>query len=184
MNLSKKISRYITKLLLTIIIMLITLIFIKKSNNFRELFYNNVYEKTFSFVNINNIYNKLFGFPIPFLDYLTNNTKSVFNEKIVYSNKENYNGSVKLTVENNYLVPSIQKGMVIFLGDKNDKKNTIIISQTDGIEVWYTNVTNININLYDYVEKGTIIGNTISNELILTFKKDGKDLDYNEYFKD
>ncbi len=84
-------------------------------------------------------------------------------------------------VANNYLVPSLESGMVVFIGDKDNYPNTIIIEQVNGINVWYSNIENINVNLYDYIDKGTLLGSTINDELYLVYKKDGKTLDYNDY---
>ena len=41
---------------------------------------------------------------------------------------------------------------------------------------------NINVELYDYIEKGTIIGNS-NNKLYLEFSKDGKVVSYEPYIK-
>ena len=45
--------------------------------------------------------------------------------------------------------------------------------------MWYGNLSNINVKLYDYIEKGTLIGNC-NKTLYLIHKKDGKVLDYGE----
>ena len=173
--------KYIIKCLITIIITLFLLILLKKDNNFKSNFYKEVYEKNFSFAVLNNYYEKLFGFPIPFIDNLDNSINPVFSEKLVYKEKEEYLDGVKFTVSDNYLVPVIESGMVVFIGDKENFKNTVIVSQVDGIDAWYTNVTNINVDMYDYVSKGSFLGNTINDELILTFKKDGNKVDYIKY---
>ena len=39
---------------------------------------------------------------------------------------------------------------------------------------------NINVELYDYVEEGTLIGN-VKNKLYLVYRKNGEKVDYNEY---
>lgn len=107
----------------------------------------------------------------------------MFNEKIEYKEANKFKDGVKLTVDNNYLVPVLESGLVVFVGDKDNYKNTIIIQQVNGVDVWYSNVTNSNLKLYDYVEKGSLVGETIKNELVLIFKKDGKIQDYKEYLK-
>lgn len=175
--------KYISKCLITVILTLITLIALKWNKEFRSIFYKEVYEKSFSFVEANKYYEKIFGSPIPFIDLLKIETLPVFKEQLVYKSKEDYLDGVKLGVDENYLVPALETGMVVFIGDKDDLPNTVIISQINGIDVWYTNVTNLNVNVYDYVEKGSFLGNTIGNNLILSFKNDKGKLDYNEYIK-
>ncbi len=71
----------------------------------------------------------------------------------------------------NYLVPALNSGIVVFLGDKEDYGNTVIIQQTDGTDVWYGNVDNASVKMYDYVESGSLIGEVTDEKLYLLFKK-------------
>ena len=79
------------------------------------------------------------------------------------------------------MVPIIESGVVVFIGEKENYGNTIIIEQIDGIDTFYGNVKINNIKLYDYVEKGELLGETKDNTLYLVFQKDGKSLNYKEY---
>ncbi len=169
------------RFLITILLTVATLIILKKYPNLKDKFYNEVYEKNISFASINHFYKNIFGSPIPFSDYFESKTKPVFNEKLTYYKSEEYQDGVKLIVDKNYLVPSLESGMVVFIGDKDNYPNTIIVEQVNGINVWYSNIENINVDLYDYIDKGTLLGSTINDELYLVYKKDGKVLDYNDY---
>lgn len=169
------------KILFIILLTISTLIILKKYPNLKETFYKEVYEKNISFATINNYYKNIFGGPIPFSDYFEDKLKPVFNEKLSYYKSKDYLDGVKLTVDNNYLVPSFESGMVVFVGDKENYPNTVIIDQINGVSVWYSNIENITVNLYDYVDKGVLIGSTINDELNLVYKKDGEILDYNDY---
>lgn len=169
------------KILFIILLTISTLIILKKYPNLKETFYKEVYEKNISFATINNYYKNIFGSPIPFSDYFEDKLKPVFNEKLSYYKSKDYLDGVKLTVDNNYLVPSFESGMVVFVGDKENYPNTVIIDQINGVSVWYSNIENITVNLYDYVDKGVLIGSTINDELNLVYKKDGEILDYNDY---
>ena len=60
---------------------------------------------------------------------------------------------------------------------------TIIIQQSDGIDVWYSNLSNKNVNLYDYVEDNQVIGEAKDNTLYMQFQKDGVEIDYKEVIK-
>ena len=162
------------KLLFTIILTLICLILIKKNNNFKNMFYKKIYEDSFNFGYVNKLYKNYLGSILP----LKIDTKPVFNEELSIISKERYLDGVKVKTNNN-LIPSIKEGLVIYIGDKDNYGNTIIISGSDGIDIWYSNIKNINVKLYDYIEKGTLLGE--SNELILVYKKDGEVLDYNDY---
>ena len=79
-----------------------------------------------------------------------------------------------------YAVPAIKEGMVVFVGEKEKYGKTIIISGTDGIDIWYSNI-NSNVKLYDYIEKGKIVGEAIDSKIYLLFKKDKQILNYEEY---
>ena len=45
----------------------------------------------------------------------------------------------------------------------------VIVETVDGIDIWYGNLSNINVKLYDYIDKGSLIGNC-NNTLFLVHK--------------
>ncbi len=177
------IYRYLCKILLVVFLTLIALIFLKKDTQFKTDFYKYVYNSHFSFATFNQLYQKYMGSPMPFKDLFDKNTTSVFNEKIVYKETNIYKDGVELKVDKNYMVPALESGLVVFIGDKDDYKNTVIVQQVNGIDVWYSNLSVNNLKLYDYVEKGSLIGEVKSDSLYMVFKKDGKALDYKNYIK-
>lgn len=87
---------------------------------------------------------------------------------------------VSLKVSSDYLVPVINGGLVVFVGEKEGYGKVIIIEQEDGIDCWYGNLDNVNVNLYDYVEKGSLLG-SVSEELYLVFKNKGEIVSYEKY---
>lgn len=174
------IFKFINQLCITIILTLLTLIILKSNSNLKQGFYKNVYENNFSFSEVNELYKKYFGSSIPFKDFLVS-TKPAFNEKLTYTEANVYNDGVKLTVEDKYLVPNQLSGLVVFIGLKEEYGNTVIIQQANGIDLWYGNIEEINVKLYDYVEKGELIGNTKDTNLYLVYKKDGEVLNYEDY---
>lgn len=180
-NKKTNIPIFFSKILITIILTLTTLIVLKNNNKYKTLFYKEVYEKNISFATINELYQKYFGSPLPFKDLFKDDTKMVFSENLQYSEQNKYLDGVKLTVENNYLVPILESGMVVFIGEKEGYGNTVIIQQMDGIDVWYGNLDTVNVKLYDYVEKGNLLGEVSSKELYLVFKKNGEVLKYEEH---
>lgn len=165
----------ISKILIVVIITLSILIGLKVSKRFNKFFYKNIYETSIPFMKINNWYEKNFG-TLPFKDKDT----PVFKEKLVYSSYEKYLDGVKLNVDNNYLVPSIGTGLVLFIGEEENYGNTVIVSLNTGIDVWYSNI-NESIKLYDYVKEGELIGTSKDSTIYLVFKKDGNILNYEEY---
>ena len=114
-----------------------------------------------------------------------NNKKSedtqVFLNTINYQNIENYKNGVKLTVNPGEAISAISGGIVVFIGDKDDLGSTVIIQGNDGVDIWYSNITDTDIVVYDYIESGKIIGTASSEYIYLTLKEDGKYLNYEEY---
>ena len=78
-------------------------------------------------------------------------------------------------------MPALESGIVVYIGDKDNYGHTIIIQQVNGIDLWYVGVNNSNLKLYDYIEKGSLIGEALSNDIYLVYKKDGKVLNYEDY---
>ena len=109
--------------------------------------------------------------------------KKVFNEKLEYTNLSTYNKGVKLLLKNNNIVPIIKSGIVIFVGDKENMGKTVIINGSDGIDIWYGNLSNINVKLYDYVEENQLLGEAKDNQLYMLFQRDGVEVDYKEVLK-
>lgn len=166
------------KFLLLIVLTLLTLILLK-NDQFKINFYKYVYQDNISFAKINKWYQDKFGSALPFSKYFED-IAPVFNEKLNYTEANKYKDGVSLLVEDNYLVPALDSGIVIFIGEKEGYGNTIIIQQENGIDLWYSNLKEINLKLYDYVKDGSLIGISNSN-LYLVFHKDGEVIDYQEY---
>lgn len=177
-----KSANYVTKILCTIIITLTCLIGVKKSSTFKDIFYKNIYENNFSFATINNLYEKYFGSTLPLENMFSSKTEPVFSENFTFISKEDYQDGTKFTVSNQYLMPTLESGMVVFIGEKEGYGNTIIIQQVDGVDIWYSNVTS-NVKLYDYIEKGDVLGEVSGDFLYMVIKKDGTNIKYEEYTK-
>ena len=177
--LKKEIKVFLNKLLISIIIFLTALISVKKTPTLKPVLKDKIYEDSFKFITIKNFYEKYFG------DFLSNKvskeTTSVFNEKLSFQKINRYKDGVELTVNENYLVPVIESGIVVYIGEKEDYGYTVIVEQVNGIDVSYSNINPIDIKIYDYVEKGTLLGETKNNNLYLVFQKNGEYLDYKKY---
>ena len=78
-------------------------------------------------------------------------------------------------------IQTLNSGIVVFIGEKEHYNNTIIIQGIDGVDIWYGNVTNVSVNLYDYVEKNTLLGSAMEDHIYFVLQKEGQYLDYEEY---
>lgn len=177
-----KLKIFLIKLLIVLIIVILGSIIVKNDSSIKNKVYKYIYNTNFSFSTIKKIYNEHIGNIIPFQNVF--NEKKVFSEKLKYKTLNVYNKGVKLTLEDNYAIPCIKGGIVIFVGEKENIGNTIIVQQSDGIDAWYGNLSNINLKLYDYIEDNSIIGEAKNNELYLMFQKDGVDVNYKDVLKE
>lgn len=172
---------YAIKVLVTVVITLGIFIALKSNMHFKTEFYRYVYDTNFNFASVNQLYKKYVGSDIPFQNLFVSKTKEVFDEKLKYSDAHIYKDGVELTVDASYLVPVQQSGIVVFIGEKEGYGNCVIVQQVDGVDLWYGNINQANVKLYDYVEKGTLLGETKDKKLYLVYKKEGKVLDYKTY---
>lgn len=177
----KYLKGLISRILITIIFVLGSIIYTNINSDNKKLYKKYVLENSLSFTKINNLYNDLFG-EIDFIKKNKDNSKPAFNN-ISYTNIENYKNGVKLNVSPNETISVITSGIVVYIGEKEELGNTIIIQGNDGVDIWYSNLTDTNIKVYDYIESGTILGTSNSNEVYLTLLKDGKYMNYEEYIK-
>lgn len=181
-NVKKPILSFINKILVCFILFLTLLIIVKTKPELKDKIYDKIFNSNFSFATINKWYKEKFGSILPIDEIIpSTDTVSVFNESLKYNEDCLYKDGVKLTVEDDYLVPVLQSGTIVFIGEKENYGKTIIIQQVDGIDVWYSNVSTDGVKLYDYVEKGALLGETNGNILYLVFQKEGKFLNYKDY---
>lgn len=182
----EKIIKYLRSIILrslTVIVLFLILAIICKSNvKYKDTIVTNIYEKNLSFAKIKKIYTKYLGGIIP-LDKISEEITPVFNESLEYTNDTIYQDGAKLEVIDKYLVPTIEEGLVVFIGEKDNYGNVVIIEGIDGIDIWYGNMETTSVKLYDYVEKSTYLGQTKNNNLYLVYSKDGKFLNYKEYLE-
>ncbi len=175
---SKYISNLFTRTLLSIILVLAVAIFINISDANLLTFKNNFFNETLAFTKINSLYAKYFGDIIP--DKVNkNNALPVFDGKN-YSNIEHVDNSYVFTLTSN-TYSFLESGVVVFVGDKDNLGKTIIIQGIDGVDIWYSNISNCNVTMYDYVEKGSIVGEFSDSKAVLTFMENGEYTNYEKY---
>lgn len=176
-KLKRKIKSFINKVLISIIILLIGLIINKRNPSFSKKINKKLFEENINFIKLKKTYNKYFG------KYIgeTKQVEDVFTEKMNYKSKSIYKDGVKLEVESGYLIPAIESGIVVYEGEKEGYGYTVIVEQINGINVWYSNINPKDIKMYDYINKGDLIGEAKDKKIYLLFEQKGKFLDYKKY---
>ena len=178
---NKYIRNLITRILISLIIFISIGIIIKIDIRNKDYINKYIYNDSIKFTKINNWYQNKFGKLIP---KNTINTELVFkNDNIYKNNYEKYYDGIKINDLKDNPVSILYGGIVVYIGNKDNYNNTVIIQGNDGIDYWYGNIDNISINLYDYLDKDTIIGNAKGDYIYLVLEKEGKYLNYEEYLK-
>ena len=173
-----KIIKHVNRIMFLTVICLLSLIILKVNPSLKNKVYQKVFENNISFAQINNIYQKYLGSALPFKK---EDAKVVSSENLEYKQAKKYKDGVKLTLNEDYLIPSISSGLIIYAGEKDGYGNTIILQRPDNVEVWYCNLESTSVSLYDYVKQTSTIGKAKNNILYMVFVKDGKKLDYKKY---
>lgn len=179
-TLSKFLFTILIKSLIVVLLFLSSMIFIRQNDKNKRMFKEKVYNNSLSFAKIYNLYSKYLGDALPFKDTIKDDTKKVSNEKITYSSIKKEGDGYLLVVPSNYTLQSIKSGIVIEVKKDDKYKNIVKIQDKSGVNITYKNLNEVEVKLYDYVEKGEILG-SVSNKLYINFEKDGKYLSYEKY---
>ena len=169
----------ISRVLITVIFVLGSIIFTNVSDDNKALYQKYVLEDSLEFTKINELYQRIFG-DVDITKKDNPDSEVVFGD-VTYTNIEPFKNGVKLTVDMNEAISVIASGIVVFIGEKEDLGNTIIIQGNDGVDIWYSNITESDIKVYDYVEAGNILGSSNSENIYITINKDGEFINYEEY---
>ncbi len=169
-------KKWVSKLLLSIIIVLLCLIVTNFSNDLRTDFIREVLDKNINFSYFNKLYKKYIG------------GNEVEEDMVVANylddtNYEEIDGSYYFSSNTSSFVEVKKSGIIVYVGDKDNLGNTVIIQGNDGVDIWYSNIELSDYSLYDYVSSGEILGSLVNDKYILTIVKDGEKLKYEEYFK-
>lgn len=174
---NKYISNLFTRTLTSIILVLLCAIFVNISDQNLLFFKDHFFNNTLAFSKINEFYKTYFGNIVP-ENIVT--TLPVGNTLKDYINIEEEENVYKVSLTGNTM-HFLQSGIVVFIGEKENLGKTIIIQGIDGVDIWYSNLSNLNVTMYDYVEKDTIVGEFNENTAILTFMENGKYRGYEDY---
>ena len=180
--LSSYLKNFIIRSLVVIVLFLSIAILCKNNTTYKDIIYKNIYENNLSFTTFKNFYQEHLG-GISFLDKVVEDVKPVFNEELTYNSISKYYDGASLEVEKNYLVPVIESGIVVYIGEKENYGNVIIIQGMDSVDISYSNMKTTSVKLYDYIEKGDLLGEVNGTNLYLVYSKDGNILNYEDYLK-
>ena len=162
----------ISRVLITVIFVLGSIIFTNVSDDNKALYQKYVLEDSLEFTKINELYQRIFG-DVDITKKDNPDSEVVFGD-VTYTNIEPFKNGVEA-------ISVIASGIVVFIGEKEDLGNTIIIQGNDGVDIWYSNITENDIKVYDYVEAGSILGSSNSENIYITINKDGEFINYEEY---
>lgn len=174
---NNNLKNLLSKFLIAIIFFLSSIIFTNISDNNLLLYKEYVLTESLPFTKIKGWYEELFGEVLPD----SKNNQMVFDGKLLYKDIKDYYDGEQLTLNNNTLINNITSGIVVFIGEKDNYNNTVIIQGVDGVDAWYGNLENVSVKLYDYVEKNSVLGQTQDDKLYLVLKKDNDYLKYEDY---
>lgn len=177
-HLVKRKYKFVNKLLVLGILFVGVLITVKVNPTAASWVKTHVYMDNFSFAQIENWYHKYIGGIFSSND---DEVTQVFSGTIPYTSLEPYYDGVRLKVSSGSVVESLLSGIIVSIGETERYGNTIVVEQVDGVSVWYGNVDVSDVKLYDYVEKGQILGMSRSEDLYLVLMKDGAYLNYQDY---
>ena len=126
-----------------IIFILFILILNKYNKSLALNLKNNLFNKSINFVKINKLSQRLLGKDVFY--YQSKESDSMVIASQFNQNKKNkYFDGEKILVSSNLPIGSISSGVVVYIGNKENYNNTIIIQGLDGYNIWYGNITNVN----------------------------------------
>ena len=169
-NKKRNIKGITLKLVILIFVVFAILSIVKLSPETKDMIKKDLFETNLDFSKFNSIVSKLFP---------EENTP-VDSNGIKYKNYTPYLNGVALEMIEDEGVNLIDSGIVVFVGEKDNYGKTIIVQQSNGVNVWYGNLDNISVNLYDYITKNSIIASS-KDKLYLVFEKNGEYLDYKNF---
>ena len=179
----KYLKNLISRTLISIIMLFGVGIYIKLDSKNIDNIHKYLLSDSLKFTKINNWYHDKIGNLVPKIN--NNNTSLVMSsEELKTKEYEKYKDGIKIKVNKSTPISLLNGGIVVFIGNKDDYGNVITIQGNDGIDYYYGNISNTNVNLYDYLEKDTLIGEAHDDYIYLVLKKDGNNLKYEKYLEE
>lgn len=167
-NKNKRLLRFLTIIFSFLLLIISSLIYMKKDENATLLKkYFNV-DMDFSSINlkIDSLVGSLFSF-------LPRENASLVNSNIIYlkSDEKDY-----YFTENNQ-IPALENGIIYYVGEEENGTYSVLIDYGDNLYAAYYQVIDVKVKTYDQIKKGDYFCSYL-NEFKVLFKKDGKLIDY------
>lgn len=176
-----KIYSCFIKLMVCIIFFLMLGIICKFDSCIKSFVRNKLYYEYFDFSSVKEYYDKYLGGVIISDNISRVGVESVFREELRYKDFFSYKDGVELVVDYNYLVPVIKGGVVVYIGEKDYYGMSVIVEGDDGVDVWYGNMDEVMVGMYDVVLPGSYLGSVSDRCLYLVFTDGNEVLNYNDY---
>jgi stage IV sporulation protein FA len=131
-----------------------------------KTFVKTTMETEFQFAAVSDWYEKQFGKPLALLpvNKAEKNTESQGTQYALPASgrilEDFGDNGQKITIETgkDASVEAMSEGLVRFAGTKEGFGKTIIIQHADKSESWYGNLSDFEVNVYEYIEKGAKVG--------------------------
>jgi stage IV sporulation protein FA len=160
---------FIFKVLASITLLLVVAIMFKNTSSVFDparTFVKNSMDKDFQFAAVSDWYEEQFGKPLallPFSDNETSNEDQFTNQYALPASRilEEFDTTgqrISIEIGKGAAVEAMNEGMVRFAGEKEGFGKTVILQHGDKSETWYGNLDSIDVNLYEYISKGTKVG--------------------------
>lgn len=168
---------FLFKILASACLVLIVAILFRSPSEKAETFQTYVkhtMEQEFQFAAVSDWYQEQFGKPLALLPAKDSGEedKQEINEENEYALPasgrilEDFgdNGQ-RITIETGKGagVEAMNEGLVHFVGMKDGFGKTVIVQHADKSETWYGNLDGIDVNLYEYISKGTKVGTAMDS---------------------
>lgn len=174
---------FFVKSLVCVILFLLLGIFCKLNSEFKNNVESKIYHEYWDFSVVKVFYDKYFGSVFPIENIYNLDLISVFNDELIYHSVEDYGDGAVVKVNYNYLVPVINEGIVVYIGEKDKYGNVVIVEGDNGIDIWYGNLCNVMVKMYDFVSSGSYLGESCDDKIYLVYTKKNQFLDYRDYLK-
>lgn len=181
-KLRKPINSVMNRSLLCLVIIFFMLTIKKVDPDVANNIKKNIFNKSFNFIKVNTLTKKVLGKEFIYYQKMPNSI-NVFSEDIGGNISHKFYDGEKYDVSENLPIGVFESGVVIYRGYKENFKNTVIIQGIDNYNIWYGNLKDINVNLYEYVEKNSLIGSADGKVVYILIEKDDKFYTYEDYKK-
>lgn len=133
-----------------------------------QSYINDIFTEPFQFATVANWYESQFGKPLALLpakkpEHIDTGESIVVDYAIpasgtVIETFETNGQGITIETMANSDIEVINEGIVRFAGVDPEHGKTVIIQHANKTETWYGNLNEINVNLFDFVEKGKPVG--------------------------